>query len=95
MTVFEKSSKRKIESIKYLVEKGEFSYGYALFKVEELNDNGKLTETDYEELAEYFEELLNKVEEEVEQVEEVNQTIDEPVEEEPIIEETKKENQWK
>ena len=73
MTINEKQSLRKKKSLLYLVEKGEYSVGYALLKTEELYDNGKLTETDYEELAEYFEELLNKVEEPVEEVEEVQE----------------------
>ena len=73
MTINEKQSLRKKKSLLYLVEKGEYSAGYALLKTEELYDNGKLTDTDYEELAEYFEELLNKVEEPVEEVEEVQE----------------------
>ena len=72
MTIKEKQSLRKKKSILYLVDNGEYSIGYALLKVEELNDAGKLTKEDYEELAEYIENLLNKVEE---------------LEEEPIIEE--------
>ena len=63
MTVIEKKSLRKKKAILDLVEKGEYSAGYALMLVEELSDAGKLTETDYEELAEYLEELLNEVEE--------------------------------
>ena len=60
MNVIEKQSLRKRKSILYLVEKGEYSIGYALLKVEELNDNGKLTEEDYDFLADYLEELLDK-----------------------------------
>ena len=41
MTLFERQSARKRKSIIYLVERGEYSLGYALLKVEELNDNGK------------------------------------------------------
>ena len=74
MTINEKQSLRKKKSLLYLVEKDEYSAGYALLKTEELYDNGKLTDTDYEELAEYFEELLNKTEEQAnEQVEEVQE----------------------
>jgi len=73
MTIIEKQSARKKKSILYLVNSGEYSVGYALLKVEELNDGGKLTEEDYEELAEYLEELLNKVEEETNE----NETIEE------------------
>ena len=77
MTILEKQSLRKKKSILYLVENGEYSIGYALLKVEELYDNGKLTDADYEELADYLEELLNKVEE-VEEI--VNTIVDEPEE---------------
>lgn len=60
MTVIEKQSLRKRKSIIYLVERGEYSLGYALLKVEELNDAGKLTEEDYEFLAEYIEHLIDE-----------------------------------
>ena len=60
MTLFEKQSARKRKSIIYLVERGEYSLGYALLKVEELNDNGKLTEEDYEYLSSYLEELIDR-----------------------------------
>lgn len=67
MTIIERSSKRKTKAIKNLLDKGEFSVGYALFIVEQLSDEGKLTDADYEELAEYLENLLNEVEEVVEE----------------------------
>lgn len=79
MTIIEKKSLRKKKSILYLVEKGEYSPAYALFIVEQLSDEGKLTDADYEELAEYLENLLNEVEEEQEIVEE---PIEKVVEEE-------------
>ena len=63
MTVLEKKSLRKKKAILSLVEKGEYSPAYALMLVEELSDNGKLTDDDYEELAEYLENLLNEPEE--------------------------------
>lgn len=63
MTIQEKQSLRKKKSIYFLVDNGEYSPGYALLLVEQLYDNGKLIETDYEELAEYLEDLLNKPEE--------------------------------
>lgn len=63
MTIQEKQSLRKKKSILYLVERGEYSLGYALLKTEELYDTGKLIDTDYNELAEYLEELMNKPEE--------------------------------
>ena len=49
MTIIEKQSARKKKSIYYLVNNGEYSVGYALLKVEELNDAGKLTEEVIEE----------------------------------------------
>lgn len=67
MNIIEKQSLRKRKSILYLVEKGEYSIGYALLKVEELNDNGKLTEEDYDFLANYLEELLDKENEIIEE----------------------------
>lgn len=75
MTVLEKKSLRKKKAIMSLVGKGEYSPAYALILVEELSDNGKLTDDDYEELATYLEELLN----EPEPIEEEN--IEEGVEE--------------
>jgi uncharacterized membrane protein YvbJ len=78
MNIIEKQSLRKRKSILYLVEKGEYSIGYALLKVEELNDNGKLTEEDYDFLATYLEELLDKADE----------VVEEPIEEENSAEET-------
>lgn len=65
MTVIEKKSLRKRKAILSLVEKGEYSPAYALMLVEELSDNGKLTEEDYEYLAEYLESLLYETEEEI------------------------------
>lgn len=60
MTILEKKSLRKKKAILNLVEKGEYSVAYALILVEELSDEGKLTDSDYEELAEYLENLLNE-----------------------------------
>ena len=86
MNLIEKQSLRKKKSILYLVDKGEYSVGYALLKVEELYDNGKLIDNDYEELAEYLEELLEKIDEVVEEpVEEVPEEVSaENTAEEPI-----------
>ena len=78
MTIIEKHSERKKKAILYLIDKGEYSLGYALLKVEELYDAGKLIDEDYNELADYIEELLNKVEETP--VEEI--ILAEPLEEE-------------
>ena len=70
MTVLEKKSLRKKKAIMSLVEKGEYSVAYALMLVEELSDEGKLTDNDYEELAEFLEELLNEEENEEVTIEE-------------------------
>lgn len=64
MTIIEKKSLRKKKSILSLVKKGEYSVAYALMLVEELSDEGKLTDNDYEELAEFLENLLNEEENE-------------------------------
>ena len=70
MTIIEKKSLRKKKSILSLVKKGEYSVAYALMLVEELSDAGKLTDNDYEELAEFLEELLNEEENEEVAIEE-------------------------
>lgn len=78
MTIIEKKSLRKKKSILSLVKKGEYSVAYALMLVEELSDEGKLTDNDYEELAEFLEELLNEEEnEEVVAEEEPTETNEE------------------
>lgn len=78
MTVLEKKSLRKKKAIMSLVEKGEYSVAYALMLVEELSDAGKLTDNDYEELAEFLENLLNEEEnEEVVAEEEPTETNEE------------------
>lgn len=41
-----------------MVKNGEMSIAYALMEAERLNDEGKLLDIDYEELAEYLESLL-------------------------------------
>ena len=70
MTILEKKSLRKKKAIMSLVEKGEYSVAYALMLVEELSDEGKLTDNDYEELAEFLENLLNEEENEEVTIEE-------------------------
>ena len=77
MTILEKKSNRKKKSILSLVNKGEYSAGYALILVEELSDAGKLTDADYEELAEYLESLLD---------EEGESTVEDEIVEEPTEE---------
>lgn len=56
MTILERKSKATLN----LVKSGEYSPSYALMVAEELNDNGKLLDVDYEEVASYVEDLLNK-----------------------------------
>lgn len=58
MTIIEKKSLRKKKAIMNLVKTGEMSIAYALMEAERLNDEGKLLDVDYEELAEYLESLL-------------------------------------
>ena len=58
MSIIEKKSERKKKAIMKLVENGEYSIAYAMMLAEELNDNGKLLDNDYEELAEYLESFL-------------------------------------
>lgn len=70
MTLIEKKSERKKKAIMLLVESGEYSIAYAMILAEELNDNGKLLDNDYEELMEWLE---AKLEPEEEQVEEISQ----------------------
>lgn len=70
MTLIEKKSERKKKAIMLLVESGEYSIAYAMILAEELNDNGKLLDNDYEELMEWLE---AKLEPEEEQVEETNE----------------------
>lgn len=64
-TIIEKKSERKKKAIIKLVEAGEYSIAFALIEAERLNDEGKLLDNDYEELAEYLESLLEPVEETV------------------------------
>lgn len=65
MTIIEKKSLRKKIAIMNLVKSGEMSIAYALMEAERLNDEGKLLDNDYEELAEYLENLLTPEEPEV------------------------------
>ena len=76
MTLVEKKSKRKATAILNLVKSGEYSLSYALMVAEELNDNGKLLDVDYEEVAEFIEDLLNK------EVEETQEETTEEIQEE-------------
>ena len=75
MTIIEKKSERKKKAIMLLVQSGEYSIAYALMEAERLNDEGKLLDKDYEELAEWLESLMPVEDEEDEQLDaEVNST---------------------
>lgn len=91
MTILEKKSERKKKAIMALVTSGEYSIAYALMLAEQLNDEGKLLDNDYEELAEYLESLLVPVEEnEDESIETIEENTEEIPEEEnmEIVENT-------
>ena len=49
MTIIERKSKIRVQALLKLVEKGEYSVEYALVKLDELNEKGYLTGSDYEE----------------------------------------------
>lgn len=83
MTILEKKSNRKKLAILNLVKKGEYSISYALMLTEQLSDEGKLIDSDYEELAEYLENLLNEENETVEKI------VEETTENTEVVEETK------
>lgn len=59
MTILEKKSLRKKKAIMILVESNEYSIAYAMMLAEELNDEGKLLDNDYEELMKWLEAKLN------------------------------------
>lgn len=73
MTIREKRSKRRKLSIYIQVKNGEKSAAEALEEVENLYDAGKLIEADYNEIAKYLEEILDR---EVETEEAVEETED-------------------
>ncbi len=83
MTIIEKKSERKKKAIMALVKSGEYSIAYAMMVAEQLNDEGKLLDNDYEELMEYLESLLVPVEEN----EEIEDDPEEEISEETIEEE--------
>ena len=67
MTILEKKSKRKVKALKAMVESQEYSPAFALEKLENYYDKGRIISFDYEPLAEYLENLINPVEEETEE----------------------------
>jgi hypothetical protein len=68
MTLLEKQSARKCKALRNLVDRGDYSPSYALEKLEDYFDKGKVIESDYEPLAEYLEQLIDGVDEIVEEV---------------------------
>lgn len=82
MTILEKKSERKKKAIMQLVESGEYSIAFAMMEAERLNDEGKLLDDDYEELAEWLESQLEPEEEPVVEENEITEEVaEEPVEE--------------
>lgn len=59
MSIIEKKSLRKKKAIMMLVESNEYSIAYAMMLAEQLNDETKLLDNDYEELMEWLEAKLN------------------------------------
>lgn len=80
MTIIERKSKIRVQALLKLVEKGEYSVEYALVKLDELNEKGYLTGSDYEETFDKIAEMLQKDEPE-EVIDTVEETIEQPVEE--------------
>lgn len=67
MSILEKKSLRKKKAIMLLVEDGEYTIPYAMMVAEQLNDEVKLLDNDYEELMEWLEAKLNPPEPEPEE----------------------------
>ena len=59
MSILERRSATRVKALRKLVDKGEYPVEYAIGKLDDLNEKGLLTATDYEETFTYFEELLN------------------------------------
>lgn len=76
MTIIEKKSERKKKAIMGMAKNGEMSIVYALSETERLNDEGKLLDRDYEELAEWLESLLPVEEEVIEEPEQTEELIE-------------------
>ena len=88
MTIIERKSKIRVQALLKLVEKGEYSVEYALVKLDELNEKGYLTGSDYEETFDKIAEMLQKDEQEV--IETVDENIvntDETTEDNTFVEE--------
>ena len=78
MTIIERKSKIRVQALLKLVEKGEYSVEYALVKLDELNEKGYLTGSDYEETFDKIAEMLQKDEpkEVIDQSEEPEENIE-------------------
>lgn len=63
-TRIELKSERKRKAIQLLVEDGEYSIAYAMIYAEQLNDEGKLLDDDYDMLLEWLESRLETIVEE-------------------------------
>lgn len=81
-TLIEKKSERKKKALINLVKSGEYTIAYALMEAERLNDEGKLLDNDYEEVAEYLESLLEPEVEEVEELVDTEENTEQSVESE-------------
>ena len=68
MTRIEQKSYRKAKAIKLLVEDGEYSIAYAIMLTEQLNDEGKILDDDYDWLMKWLEERLGPEELQEEEV---------------------------
>jgi hypothetical protein len=71
MSILERRSATRVKALKNLVDKGEYPVEYAIVKLDELNEKGLLTATDYEATFEYFENILNAEDTEQNNTEEV------------------------
>lgn len=70
MTILEKRSKVRIEALKRLVTKGQYSPEFALGRLDEINIQGLLVASDYDEMFDYLSELME--EETPEEIQEEN-----------------------
>lgn len=77
-----KEIRKKKKALINLVKSGEYTIAYALMEAERLNDEGKLLDNDYEEVAEYLESLLEPEAEEVEELVDTEENTDKSVESE-------------
>lgn len=90
MTIIERKSKIRVKALLKLVEKGEYSVEYALVKLDELNEKGYLTGSDYEETFDKIAEILQKDEPVKEPVEdtEVEENVEQTTEDNTVKENT-------